>query len=177
MSHFSPVHGASDITYRLIDSIKNLMFSKKIVCWSEDFSIGICELDDQHKDIIDLLNVLYDQVEQKEERATILATIEALAWKIKTHFAIEEALMRMMELPQEEYEDHFKEHQVMVEQLDYHLNKIRNGSPVTVALIHFCSIWFIRHIQEDDRKMAPDLVSRGIKTSNKSTSFFGKLFN
>lgn len=58
--------------------------------WQDSYSVGVPELDDQHKVLIDLINQL-ETIEQ--DGGDMRDVMNKLDWYVKTHFALEEDMM------------------------------------------------------------------------------------
>ena len=63
--------------------------------WSDDFSINIQEIDEQHKVLVDLLNQLHVAIREHHGKTTSREILNRLAEYTRTHFLLEESLMRL----------------------------------------------------------------------------------
>ncbi|MEQ1630208.1 MAG: bacteriohemerythrin, partial [Gallionella sp.] len=76
--------------------------------WSEKYSVNIKAIDEQHKELVNILNRLFVAVSKREGDLVIAAILDALINYTQTHFALEERLMS-----QAKYKDlvpHIAEH-------------------------------------------------------------------
>jgi hemerythrin-like metal-binding protein len=62
-----------------------------LVVWKEEFRIGVPAFDAEHRDLLDIINVLYDQAEAGAPAETLAATCDRLIAHTVTHFDHEEA--------------------------------------------------------------------------------------
>ena len=65
----------------------------KFVEWSNELSVGIEEIDSQHKVLVDLLNEVHEAIQRGrtlEATRDIIARLDEYA---RVHFAVEESLM------------------------------------------------------------------------------------
>ena len=60
--------------------------------WQDDLNTGIQVIDNQHKRIVEMINLLHD-AQQGKEHAAIAEVIEELVDYTLSHFAFEETLM------------------------------------------------------------------------------------
>ena len=64
-----------------------------LIAWNESLSVGVREIDEQHRKLFDLINVVLDSLEQKATVATIESQWKELVDFTKTHFSCEEEIM------------------------------------------------------------------------------------
>ena len=62
--------------------------------WSNDYSVNIKTIDDQHQELVNILNRLFIAVSKREGSKVIASIFDALMSYTKTHFTLEERLMR-----------------------------------------------------------------------------------
>ena len=72
--------------------------------WETRYSVGIAAVDHEHRELIDLVNRLYDEATSKGSKEAVLDFFGDLFKAISSHFALEERLMR-----EREY-DHLVQH-------------------------------------------------------------------
>ncbi|MFN3533222.1 MAG: hemerythrin domain-containing protein, partial [Candidatus Brocadia sp.] len=65
---------------------------EKIV-WSENFSVGVRVLDDQHKQIVTLINILIEMSDAKIDSEIISDTLTKMTQYAINHFSKEEEYM------------------------------------------------------------------------------------
>lgn len=65
-----------------------------LLSWKDEFSVGIAAVDDEHKELIDLINHLYDELSQSSARHSAVRFFGDLLRAISSHFALEERIMR-----------------------------------------------------------------------------------
>ncbi len=125
--------------------------------WSEKLSVGVIEMDRQHRKLVDLVNRLYDAMASGQGDDIKKDILTELVMYTKVHFAAEERLMRECGYPQ------FAAHQVLHEQLTGKVQqlyeKVQAGQMVpSVSLSNFLKDWLVNHILQQDRKYAQYLV-------------------
>src|SRR5512140_2145124 len=65
--------------------------------WSDELSVGIQEIDEQHKVLVGLVNDMHRAIHEHHGRDTARAILEKLGDYTRVHFAVEESLMRIFE--------------------------------------------------------------------------------
>ena len=76
--------------------------------WSDDYMIGIDEIDRQHKEFFRIAHQFFTECLADEGEECILDTLKFLGNYARTHFKAEEALMKKNEYPR--LENHAKLH-------------------------------------------------------------------
>ena len=120
--------------------------------WLPDYSVNIKTIDDQHQELVNILNRLFVAVSKREGDKAIAGILDALTSYTKTHFALEERLMR-----EAKYKDlipHMEEHRKLIAQLDGLCNKhMMEEKPIYFEMLSFLKSWLREHIQGVDTKM------------------------
>ena len=118
--------------------------------WKKDYSVGIRELDEQHKTVIECISSIERAVAQYD-RHTVDAAIVRLVDLVKAHFTIEESLMRILDYPG--LEDHADDHK----QLSVHLKALQERFVPTDVFrnrIESVNGWWDTHVQKHDKSFA-----------------------
>lgn len=136
--------------------------------WSDRFSVGIKEMDQQHKKLIDLINCLHDQKLAHNAQEGLSKIFNELMDYTKTHFKREEELMKLYEYPG--YTIHKNEHFDLVQQVldmrrKYHSSKIDIATDVAILL----SDWLAEHILIEDKKYGAYISSNLSEQLRKSS--------
>lgn len=143
--------------------IKNIM-NKEFIEWNEnELSVGIQEIDEQHKILIRLINSLYQSVLNKEtESVVVYDVLRQLTDYTVIHFAIEESLMRIFEYPN--YEDHKKQHKQLTQQVKDLREKLEKKETfLSMEVMHFLCNWLSYHIAKDDKQYSKFFLERGLR--------------
>ncbi len=125
--------------------------------WTDQLSVGIPKIDQQHKGLIDLINTLGDSAMQEEKNKKILEdSIEKLMDYTKFHFSTEEYLMRQVKYTG--YASHVKEHEAFVAKVSSFYNDfLDNKAELDQAIVDYLINWVINHIQTIDKMYMPYL--------------------
>jgi hemerythrin len=126
--------------------------------WDNQMSVGVQEIDRQHKQLIALINKLYDSLKTTQDRDEILQKVlNRLIQYTIIHFAVEESLMNIFEYP--DHLEHKKIHRALEKQVIELQNKIQKGqTKITIEVIIFLRDWVRNHILIEDKKYGPYLT-------------------
>ncbi|MCP5159998.1 MAG: hemerythrin family protein [Gammaproteobacteria bacterium] len=148
----------------------------KFIEWSNTLSVGIEEIDAQHKVLVDLLNQVHEAIQQRQGVEATNKIVERLSEYTRIHFAVEESLMRILHYP--EYERHKEEHDQLIEQLNGLRAKLEEGKgSISFELAHFLKVWLTKHIMEGDKRYSPYFLEQGIKPELSKQSWVQKLWH
>jgi hemerythrin len=147
----------------------------KLVEWSDNLSVGIAEIDDQHKKLVEMLNKMHDAILDHRGSAAARPILNEMAEYTRVHFATEESLMRATAYPH--YEAHKQQHEDLIAQVQDLQAKLDAGShAISFELLHFLKGWLTNHIVESDKKYGPYFLKRGIAEPGKPTSWWQKFW-
>jgi hemerythrin-like metal-binding protein len=131
--------------------------------WSQDLSIGIEQIDNQHKELFQHIASLRSALRKGEGRAALLKTIEFLKEYVDAHFNAEEALMR-----RHHYHgilEQTKEHEAFRRDFSDFKKKLMalesQGEVTALLAIEFerrLSGWLVDHIGKVDKKLGTFLA-------------------
>ncbi len=130
--------------------------------WSNFFSTGIEEIDNQHKKLLELLNELHDGVLNNKGDDAINSVLPKLLAYTKEHFVFEEKFMIESEFPG--YDKHFQKHFELSEQVEQLCEDMRDGVVINqLELAVFLADWLKEHIMEEDMEYARYAVAKEAK--------------
>ncbi len=133
-----------------------------MITWSDEYSVEIQEIDEQHKRLIQIINELYDAVATKKKREQLSAIIRELVDYTKVHFAVEETLMRIFHYA--EYEGHKQIHDNIVAKVTDFQHKFEAGDDqVGMELLMFLKEWLFDHINKVDKRYSNHFTKHGVK--------------
>ncbi len=119
--------------------------------WSPKYSVNIKAIDDQHRELVNIVNRLCKTITKREDDKAIAEILDALMGYAQTHFALEESLMERAQF--EDYEAHKLEHKEMMEQL--HQMCFRHSIeelPIYYEMLSFLKAWLKDHLLGEIRK-------------------------
>jgi hemerythrin len=121
--------------------------------WNDEYSLGIPEIDIQHKRIFDCYKTMAEEGLAKQDRWLADSSIDQLRSLIQAHFAIEETVMRILGYP--ELERHIEEHrQLHADVHDLAQTSLRTKGSVSREMIHISKKRLREHIMTSDRHYA-----------------------
>ena len=129
--------------------------------WKNEYSVGIKQIDDDHKKLISLLNqfaIAYDYAmsESFEKKA-----LDELVSYTKYHFEREEQLLQDNDYP--DFEAHKAQHQAMINQVEKFVRLYNDkGHDALDEITGFLTDWLINHINGTDKQYSHHLNERGI---------------
>jgi hemerythrin len=151
---------------------------KHFVEWSDELSVGIDEIDAQHKILVGLVNRLYEEtIAHQADNGVIEDILHQLVEYTIIHFAVEESLFRIFDYPAAEIHTHH--HEELKAQVLELQKKIKRGeATVNTELLLFLKKWLQHHILEEDKLYGPFLIEQGVKSNSpKSSSWLGRLLH
>ncbi|NKI35719.1 hemerythrin family protein [Wenzhouxiangella sp. XN79A] len=146
------------------------------ITWTDDLSVGIEEIDEQHKVLVRLLNELNDAIHEHHGNEACLAILDRLVDYTRIHFAVEESLMRIFEYP--DYENHKAEHEELVEEvLELRREIVDKERKISFKLLHFLKMWLTQHIMSSDQEYSQHFLNQGMKARAGKTAWFKRLWH
>jgi hemerythrin len=120
--------------------------------WGEYLSVGVAEIDDQHKRLFDNFSVFLIACADGRSAEEVNRLFSFLGAYVVTHFTDEERLMQRLGFP--DYEEHREKHQEFTRQVAALKERLENEGP-TRSLVTSVSLtingWLIEHISRMDR--------------------------
>lgn len=128
--------------------------------WSEELSVGVKQIDDQHKALIQAVNDLFEACSEGKGRKKIADTMEFLQNYVVLHFGEEEKQQQHYGYP--DYPNHKKLHADFVNSFLVYKKQLETEGP-TISLVakfnSFVSNWLIYHISKEDKKIGQYIKS------------------
>ncbi len=117
--------------------------------WTEEMSVGNAQMDAQHKQIADLLNLFTNRIGKKPAFGVILSMI----CYADSHFRDEEALLSRVGFPELERQRH--EHHEFLARAQKFANEPLEDEGLQARLGSFLAHWLRHHILTEDMKYKP----------------------
>jgi hemerythrin-like metal-binding protein len=129
-----------------------------IIEWSNDFALGIGEIDEQHKALVGMINALDASTHAEYSADNMRRLLAELNDYVREHFGFEERLMAGGGCSPEFVTRHCGEHAYFRSVLRDLTADFENGrTSITVTLIEYLVHWLLHHIAVVDRAMAHQL--------------------
>ena len=127
--------------------------------WTEELSIGIGSVDDQHKTLVAILNSLHDGMIDRTADEHLSRLLAELTEYTVEHFAYEESLMDKFD-----YDDtdlHKLEHKRLVKDVENFNRRFNDGHlGLSMDLMQYLRDWLNNHILEADKKLGKFLKGK-----------------
>jgi len=124
----------------------------KDLIWDDSLSVDIQEIDEDHRKLVDLYNILKHSVVEGDAANYIEAVMEELISCTAWHFRHEERLM--LKYDYEGFAEHKTEHQALIESAKALQQKLlQKDKPVSSKDIEFLEHWLIGHILGADMEL------------------------
>ena len=132
-----------------------------VLNWEEKYSVGVRELDSQHKQLIAILNELYDAMQSQKTNDILGQIISKLINYTKVHFTSEERYMTQYNYP--DLASQKREHAAFTEKVLAFQEAFNSGrTSLSVSVTSFLKDWLVNHISGSDKKYGPFLNSKGV---------------
>lgn len=122
-----------------------------LVEWSQELSVNIEEVDDQHKKLVGILNELHEAMSSGRGRETLQGILGGLAEYTVYHFGTEEDLFEAHDYPATAL--HKAQHADFVERVSGFKERFGKGDgSLSIDVLNFVADWLKEHIQGSDRE-------------------------
>ena len=120
--------------------------------WKSEYSIGIASIDDEHREMIDLINLIYSELASDADVVQIDECLGDIFSAISMHFALEERMMRGCGF--EEYEAHKDDHEELLEQIRDLMDDFTDNAEIGAErLSRRLNDWFADHFSTFDARL------------------------
>jgi len=137
-----------------------------MIKWTEDLSVGVDLIDNQHKELFNRINTLVDAIKQHVCKYKISDVIKFLEDYVHTHFAEEEKYMLKYEY--HGYEFHKAQHEHFKKELSLlkpELIKLEGGSKpgsyeLSMTTNQLVVDWILEHVSNVDKQLGRFLQTK-----------------
>ena len=126
--------------------------------WKDEYSVGIAEIDDQHKGIAELFSLIDSAIESRATWSDVFFKLEQLREHARLHFALEDSVMRMHGYSKQA--EHASLHKHFLDKLDQ-LQMTTLSRQVTMSTISYLSTWYAEHMKMQDREFVRYIIDNG----------------
>jgi len=132
-----------------------------LIAWTDEYSVNIREIDNQHRGLFALLNKLFDAKGSNQEREILAGILSELVEYTETHFATEERHMKLYDYP--DLASHIKEHEAFIQKVADFQQRFEDGKAgLDISILNFLLSWLKNHIQGSDKAFGPFLNEKGV---------------
>jgi hemerythrin len=130
--------------------------------WTEDYSVNVRILDDQHRKLVGMVNELHDAISTGTEQPALKEILKGLLDYTAYHFVSEERLLQKYEYPG--LDRHKAEHETLTwKVLDLRSRYERGEGVEPREVLDFLTGWLKDHILNSDRQYGTFLNSKGVQ--------------
>ena len=122
-----------------------------MIKWTENYLLGIDDIDEQHMKYLEIVNELLSAMKEKKSQQIQSDIIDKLIAYAFYHFSKEERYLKKYNYP--DLLKHQNEHESFVDKI-IQFKKDHDNKKITLSidLINFMNNWWINHIRVSDRK-------------------------
>ena len=132
-----------------------------LIKWTEELSVNISSIDEQHKVLINMINEFYEKIKEKSNNELISDLITKMKEYTILHFSTEEKLFKQYNY--DNFEQHKKQHDVFVKKVSNLEERFNKGEIIlSFEITKFLKDWLIQHIQGTDKKYTKFFIEKGI---------------
>jgi hemerythrin-like metal-binding protein len=133
----------------------------EIISWRNEFSVGVKEMDEQHKKLIGMINKLIEEQKVLTEPQTIADLLIKMTDYAQVHFRAEEYLMA--EYDYEHKTEQERQHQEFIDKtIAFYSASDLGPNLLSTALLDYLRTWLIGHILKEDMKYKEFFKSKGL---------------
>ena len=123
--------------------------------WKDEFSVGIEEVDNQHKELMEMIKSLLKicMVDSKTKFESFNKLAAKAIERFIEHFGTEEKLMLESDYPK--YDEHKARHDKLLVDVKEMMEKIpkENGDEKLMNIVIFIREWFVETVHGSDKEM------------------------
>ena len=127
--------------------------------WKDEYSVGVEAVDYEHKELIDLINRLYEELANKDAISSVESFFGDLFKGISAHFALEERFMR--EHAYDQLAQHKADHERLLDEIRDMMDEVADGE-IASNLSARLDAWFSRHFETHDARLHRALGSHPV---------------
>ena len=126
--------------------------STQLLKWKDEFSLGIPEVDFEHRELIELINQSILKINEADSTEDSLYFLGEIHARISSHFALEEKIMR--DLGYSDFSEHKDDHDRLLDEIRDLMDEYENDLPTdTNSFIDRLSHWFGDHFKTRDAQL------------------------
>ncbi|WP_295160259.1 bacteriohemerythrin [uncultured Brachyspira sp.] len=135
--------------------------SNKYIVWEDKYKVGYKKIDDQHLELIEIINDLYDCMDNQNSEDELLKSEFKKALRktvdyVSYHFSYEEKIMQAIEY--NKMSEHSAYHREFAQTIYNYIKSYENGSLDAINnLVQYLKDWFLNHILVTDKKFITEV--------------------
>lgn len=129
--------------------------------WTDSFSVGVKDMDDQHKQLIEMINRLIEEQHVLTEPSTIAELLTGMTDYAREHFRSEEYLMA--EYGYENLDSQVQSHtSFMARTMEFMAASDIGPNILSMALLEYLKSWLTGHILNEDMQYKKFFAAKGV---------------
>jgi len=142
--------------------LEGVTTSDQLMTWTDELSVGVGLIDEQHKVLLGLINELHAAMRARKSDAAMAGILARLKEYTVKHFGQEEEFFDRYGYP--ETAQHKEIHAKLVQQVLDFESALKSGqAKVTMDIMRFLKDWLVGHIMGTDKKYGPFLNAKGLR--------------
>lgn len=130
-----------------------------IITWEDSLLVGIEEIDQHHRHLVELLNRAFDDFTGKGSVAGTGAILEELYDYATYHFNREEEVMADLAYPK--MAEHVAEHRRFSQRVtEMHKDYLEGRGTIALEMLTFLKNWLVNHISQVDAELGAYAAAR-----------------
>jgi hemerythrin len=128
--------------------------------WTAELEVGIAEIDEQHRWLVDQTNALHDAMQGAAAPEVVGTLLEGLMEYVINHFIVEENLFQRLGYP--DGDAHQAQHNQFNNQVMSLLHRHEQGEAVGPQTLELLKDWLIHHILKVDKAYVQHFRQHGV---------------
>ena len=126
-----------------------------IIKWRDSFETGVPSMDEEHRQLIELINTMYKVMRNKQSPEVISDVLNKMQDYGRQHLENEEKMMQ--ETGYDRFAEHVELHKQYLERMDQ-LLVLADGKneEINREVYHFLRNWWTGHIIKEDKLYGPE---------------------
>lgn len=133
----------------------------KTINWRDEFSVGVAEMDRQHKKLLAMINRLIEEQHTLTDQKTIADLLDGMIDYAEEHFRAEEYLMAEYAYDRKSWQE-MRHKEFLEKTLSFMTAADIGPNILSVALLDFLSSWLVSHILTEDMQYKEFFRSKGL---------------
>ncbi|MGE5671717.1 MAG: bacteriohemerythrin [Fibrobacterota bacterium] len=130
--------------------------------WNDSMSVGVQQIDNEHKKLVDLVNTLNDSMKNGKSKEALQIVFSELVDYTIEHFSNEELLMQKVNYSN--ITGHKREHDELTKKVRVLKDDFISGKMmVSIEVRDFLKNWIVNHIQKTDKLYTKAMNDNAIK--------------
>ena len=125
--------------------------------WNDSLSVKVKEIDEQHKNLVEIVNKIYECKDSKK----ISNLLNELVEFTRVHFSTEENYFEKYNYPDKEH--HMDEHANLIEKVLHFKDKLDAGQDIIEEFLTFLKEWLEIHLKTTDHDYVAFFQKMGLK--------------